>query len=302
MNSIPERPTRVQPSEHHKPTRTKFGFSHDNKRTAQHTQQARHLMEIRFSVLVVLIVFLALNAAVQLSTLAAVQGLATQQHAVSPPGTDTAALEIALNERRLAFVLATDAKFDEPINPDQKDRKLRLASNRWCTKWGETTSRDGSNGGCSAANVVLMNDVDMVIEIAKELGWKDDLKPVAVFGSKAWLDNPYNSEATHDRDQWKIFEEKKSQLENYDLKFDSNLSGFIENHVEFEQRRYREASFHVKAKLCGLTFSTTWQGKPVLESSPIDEWFYGTNGGGRISATQGRRADPLYYRKVKWGS
>ena len=100
-------------------------------------------MEIRFSVLVVLIVFLALNAAVQLRTLAAVQGLAaqqhaisppgtdapaleilstrkvasqglaTQQHAVSPPGTDTAALEIALNERRLAFVLATDAKFDE---------------------------------------------------------------------------------------------------------------------------------------------------------------------------------------------
>ena len=159
---------------------------------AQHTQQARHLMEIRFSVLVVLIVFLALNAAVQLSTLAAVQGLAAQQYAVSPPGTDAAALEIALNERRLAFVLATDAKFDEPINPDQKDRKLRLASNRWCTKWGETTSRDGSNGGCSAANVVLMNDVDMVIEIAKELGWKDDLKPVAVFGSKAWLDNPYN--------------------------------------------------------------------------------------------------------------
>ena len=125
---------------------------------------------------------------------------------------------------------------------------------------------------------------------------------MAVFGSKAWLDNPYNSEAAYDRDQWKIFEEKKSQLENYDLKFDSNLSGFIENHVEFEQRRYREASFHVKAKLCGLTFSTTWQGEPVLESSPIDEWFYGTNGGGRISATQGRRSDPLYYRTVKWGS
>ena len=273
--------------------------------TAQHTQQARHLMEIRFSVLVVLIVFLALNAAVQLSTLAAVQGLATQQHAVSPPGTDAAALEIALNERRLAFVLATDAKFDEPINPDQKDRKLRLASNRWCTKWGETTSRDGSNGGCSAANVVLMNDVDMVIEIAKELGWKDDLKPVAVFGSKAWLDNPYNSEAAYDRDQWKIFEEKKSQLENYDLKFDSNLSGFIENHVEFEQRRYREASFHVKAKLCGLTFSTTWQGKPVLESRPIDEWEYKSDGRDviyGITATQGRRSDPLYYRTVKWGS
>ena len=61
---------------------------------AQHTQQARHLMEIRFSVLVVLIVFLALNAAVQLRTLAAVQGLAAQQHAISPPGTDAPALEI----------------------------------------------------------------------------------------------------------------------------------------------------------------------------------------------------------------
>ena len=260
-------------------------------------------MEIRFSVLVVLIVFLALNAAVQLSTLAAVQGLAAQQYAVSPPGTDAAALEIALNERRLAFVLATDAKFDEPINPDQKDRKLRLASNRWCTKWGETTSRDGSNGGCSAANVVLMNDVDMVIEIAKELGWKDDLKPVAVFGSKAWLDNPYNSEAAYDRDQWKIFEEKKSQLENYDLKFDSNLSGFIENHVEFEQRRYREASFHVKAKLCGLTFSTTWQGAPILESRPIETWNYRSNNGpiSVISAAL-RHSGELYYRTVKWGS
>ena len=259
--------------------------------------------------LVVLIVFLALNAAVQLSTLAAVQGLAAQQYAVSPPGTDAAALEIALNERRLAFVLATDAKFDEPINPDQQDRKLplRLATNRWCTKWRETFSRGGrgSNGECSAANVVLMNDVDMVIEIAKELGWKDDLKPVAVFGSKAWLDNPYNSEAAYDRDQWKIFEEKKSQLENYDLKFDSNLSGFIENHVEFEQRRYREASFHVKAKLCGLTFSTTWQGKPVLESRPIHEWEYKSDGRDVIyslTATQGRRSDPLYYRTVKWGS
>ena len=97
---------------------------------AQHSQQARHLMEIRFSVLVVLIVFLALNAAVQLSTLAAVQGLATQQHAVSPPGTDAAALEIALNERRLAFVLATDAKFDEPTNPDLvRNAKTRPATN-----------------------------------------------------------------------------------------------------------------------------------------------------------------------------
>ena len=262
-------------------------------------------MEIRFSVLVVLIVFLALNAAVQLSTLAAVQGLATQQHAVSPPGTDTAALEIALNERRLAFVLATDAKFDEPINPDQKDSRLRLASNRWCTKWGETTGRDtrGSNGGCSAANVVLMNDVDMVIEIAKELGWKDDLKPVAVFGSKAWLDNPYNSEgSTYDRDSWKIFEEKKSQLENYDLKFDSNLSGFIENHVEFEQRRYREASFHVKAKLCGLTFSTTWQGAPILESRPIETWNFRAEYGISGIAAALRHSGELYYRTVKWGS
>ena len=93
-------------------------------------------MEIRFSVLVVLIVFLALNAAVQLSTLAAVQGLAAQQYAVSPPGTDAAALEIALNERRLAFVLATDAKFDEPTNPDLvRNAKTRPATNRWCTKW-----------------------------------------------------------------------------------------------------------------------------------------------------------------------
>ena len=87
-------------------------------------------MEIRFSVLVVLIVFLALNAAVQLSTLAAVQGLAAQQYAVSPPGTDAAALEIALNERRLAFVLATDAKFDEPTNPDLvRNVKTRPATN-----------------------------------------------------------------------------------------------------------------------------------------------------------------------------
>ena len=283
-------------------------------------------MEIRFSVLVVLIVFLALNAAVQLSTLAAVQGLATQQHAVSPPGTDTAALEIALNERRLAFVLATDAKFDEPINPDQKDSRLRLASNRWCTKWGETTGRDtrGSNGGCSAANVVLMNDVDMVIEIAKELGWKDDLKPVAVFGSKAWLDNPYNSETPQAEpqvllttDQWKIFEEKKSQLENYDLKFDAarekkpqveplfsieNLTPFIENYVDFEQRRYREASFHVKAKLCGLTFSTTWQGAPILESRPIETWNFRAEYGISGIAAALRHSGELYYRTVKWGS
>ena len=248
-------------------------------------------MEIRFSVLVVLIVFLALNAAVQLSTLAAVQGLAAQQYAVSPPGTDAAALEIALNERRLAFVLATDAKFDEPINPDQKDSRLRLASNRWCTKWGETTGRDtrGSNGGCSAANVVLMNDVDMVIEIAKELGWKDDLKPVAEFCSKAGLDNPYKSDT-------------RELEKNYDLKFDSKLSGFIENHVDFERRRYREASFHVKAKLCGLTFSTTWQGAPdrtsFLESRPIET----LNLGLREIVTRFARANSLYYRTVKWGS
>ena len=198
-------------------------------------------------------------------------------------------------------MLATDAKFDEPINPDQQDRKLplRLATNRWCTKWRETFSRGGrgSNGGCSAANVVLMNDVDMVIEIAKELGWKDDLKPVAVFGSKAWLDNPYNSEGSaYDRVQWKIFEEKKSQLENYDLKFDSNLSGFIENHVEFEQRRYREASFHVKAKLCGLTFSTTWQGAP--DRTSLSRPFVMLP----LGITRFARANSLYYRTVKWGS
>ena len=147
-------------------------------------------MEIRFSVLVVLIVFLALNAAVQLGTLAAVQGLAAQQYAVSPPGTDAAALEIALNERRLAFVLATDAKFDQPTNPDHKDTKLRQPTNPWCAKWDHTIRN--AYGRCNAAKVVLMSDVEMVIEIAKELGWKDDLKPVAVFGSKAWLDNPYN--------------------------------------------------------------------------------------------------------------
>ena len=48
---------------------------------------------------------------------------------------------------------------------------------------------------CNAANVVLMNDVEMVIEIAKKLGWKDDLKPVAVFGSKeAIFDNERESE------------------------------------------------------------------------------------------------------------
>ena len=97
-------------------------------------------------------------------------------------------------------------------------------------------------------------------------------------------------------------EQKKSQLENYDLKFDSNLSGFIENYVDFEQRRYREASFHVKAKLCGLTFSTTWQGAPVLESRPIETWIYKYGYDRvRISATQGRRGKSLSYRTVKWG-
>ena len=246
--------------------------------------------------LVVLIVFLALNAAVQLSTLAAVQGLAAQQYAVSPPGTDAAALEIALNERRLAFVLATDAKFDEPINPDQKDSRLRLASNRWCTKWGETTGRDtrGSNGGCSAANVVLMNDVDMVIEIAKELGWKDELKPVAEFRS---------NDIFIDKTAYGIQKHKQQLEKNYDLKFDSRqLSGFIESRVAFEQRRYREASFHVKAKLCGLTFSTTWQGAPdrtsFLESRPIVTLPKTLP----IGITRFARANSLYYRTVKWGS
>ncbi len=253
-------------------------------------------MEIRFSVLVVLIVFLALNAAVQLSTLAAVQGLATQQHAVSPPGTDAAALEIALNERRLAFVLATDAKFDEPINPDQQDRKLplRLATNRWCTKWRETFSRGGrgSNGGCSAANVVLMNDVDMVIEIAKELGWKDELKPVAEFRS---------NDIFIDKTAYGIQKHKQQLEKNYDLKFDSK-HGFIENHVDFERRRYREASFHVKAKLCGLTFSTTWQGAPVLESRPIETWNFRAEYGISGIAAALRHSGELYYRTVKWGS
>ena len=135
--------------------------------------------------LVVLIVFLALNAAVQLSTLAAVQGLASQQQAVSPPGTDAAALEIALNERRLAFVLATDAKFDQPTNTLQEDSTIQRATNPWCSEWGETrvVSISGraviwselARERCNAANVVLMNDVEMVIEIAKKLGWKDDL-------------------------------------------------------------------------------------------------------------------------------
>ena len=142
---------------------------------------------------------------------------------------------------------------------------------------------------CSAANMVLMNDVDMVIEIAKELGWKDELKPVAEFV----------------KETYEIREDKEQLEKNYDLKFDQFNKGFIENHVEFEQRRYREASFHVKAKLCGLTFSTTWQGKPVLESRPIDEWEYKSDGRDviyGITATQGRRSDPLYYRTVKWGS
>jgi len=264
---------------------------------AQHTQQARHLMEIRFSVLVVLIVFLALNAAVQLRTLAAVQGLAaqqhaisppgtdapaleilstrkvasqglaTQQHAVSPPGTDAAALEIALNERRLAFVLATDAKFDEPTRTES-DRNVQLASNRWCTKWGETTSRKtrrGSDGGCSAANVVLMNDVDMVIEIAKELGWKDDLKPVAVFGSKAWLDNPYNSEGSaYDRVQWKIFEEKKSQLENYDLKL--NIPHVL---GKLLTSCIRDSDFMVRVLFCSIPYCS---GPSTLSAPHGSSW------------------------------
>ena len=142
---------------------------------------------------------------------------------------------------------------------------------------------------CSAANMVLMNDVDMVIEIAKELGWKDELKPVAEFRSKAWLNNPHESET-------------RELEKNYDLKFDQFNKGFIENHVEFEQRRYREASFHVKAKLCGLTFSTTWQGAPdrtsFLESRPIET----LNLGLREIVTRFARANSLYYRTVKWGS
>ena len=149
---------------------------------------------------------------------------------------------------------------------------------------------------CSAANMVLMNDVDMVIEIAKELGWKDDLKPVAEFRS---------NDIFIDKTAYGIQKHKQQLEKNYDLKFDSRqLSGFIESRVAFEQRRYREASFHVKAKLCGLTFSTTWQGKPVLESRPINEWEYKSDGrdGYKITATQGRRSDPLYYRTVKWGS
>ena len=125
-------------------------------------------MEIRFSVLVVSIVLLALNAAVQLSTLAAVQGLAAQQHAVSPP-TDAAALEIALNERRLAFVLATDAKFDQPTNRDQRKLDqpyIQPATNPWCSEWGGVAPRSSKAQQpellCNAANVVLMNDVEMV--------------------------------------------------------------------------------------------------------------------------------------------
>ena len=149
----------------------------------------RKLMEIRFSVLVVSIALLALNAAVQLSALAAVQGLAAQQHAyaaqqhaVSPP-TDAAALEIALNERRLAFVLATDANFDQPTNPPTNPELklhqpyMKRATNPWCSEWGMISRSEwtAQPERCNAANVVLMNDVEMVIEIAKKLGWKDDL-------------------------------------------------------------------------------------------------------------------------------
>ena len=140
-----------------------------------------------------------------------------------------------------------------------------------------------------------MNDVDMVIEIAKELGWKDELKPVAEFRS---------NDIFIDKTAYGIQKHKQQLEKNYDLKFDSRqLSGFIESRVAFEQRRYREASFHVKAKLCGLTFSTTWQGAPdrtsVLESRPIEAWTYKTS---TIFAKQGGRANSLYYRTVKWGS
>ena len=134
--------------------------------------------------------------------------------------------------------------------------------------------------------MVLMNDVDMVIEIAKELGWKDELKPVAEFV----------------KETYEIREDKQQLEKNYDLKFDQFNKGFIENHVEFEQRRCREASFHVKAKLCGLTFSTTWQGAPdrtsFLESRPIET----LNLGLREIVTRFARANSLYYRTVKWGS
>ena len=107
-----------------------------------------------------------------------------------------------------------------------------------------------------------MNDVEMVIEIAKKLGWKDDLKPVAVFGGskEAIFDSIYESEI-----------KKQHLLENYDLKFDAKQnSGFIENHIVFEQRRYREASFHAKARLCGLTFSTTWHDYVHRPRGPTD--------------------------------
>ena len=92
---------------------------------AQHTQQARHLMEIRFSVLVVLIVFLALNAAVQLRTLAAVQGLAAQQHAISPPGTDAAALEI-LSTRNAVYAAAVHVEAQTNPIYSTVTQKLRL--------------------------------------------------------------------------------------------------------------------------------------------------------------------------------
>ena len=82
-------------------------------------------MEIRFSVLVVLIVFLALNAAVQLRTLAAVQGLAAQQHAISPPGTDAPALEI-LSTRNAVYAAAVHV--EARTNPiySTVTQKLRL--------------------------------------------------------------------------------------------------------------------------------------------------------------------------------
>ena len=285
-------------------------------------------MEIRFSVLVVSIALLALNAAVQLSALAAVQGiaaqqhaLAAQQHAVSPP-TDAAALEIALNERRLAFVLATDAKFDQPTNPPTNPELklhqpyMKRATNPWCSEWGVAPTRSEWTAQpelCNAANVVLMNDVEMVIEIAKKLVWKDDLKPVAVFGSKeAIFDNERESEI-----------KKQHLLENYELKFDAKQnSGFIENHIVFEQRRYREASFHAKARLCGLRFSTTWHDGPTYVGLPIEKWVYmqtetqtGIKIVGRNPGTSGRKkfkvieaekfrrtGAPLYDRTVKWGS
>ena len=96
-------------------------------------------MEIRFSVLVVLIVFLALNAAVQLRTLAAVQGLAAQQHAISPPGTDAPALSppgtdapaLEILSTRNAVYAGRRVHVEARLNPiySTVTQKLRLKGN-----------------------------------------------------------------------------------------------------------------------------------------------------------------------------